>query len=317
MDEASLAQAQLALQSLESDAKEKRRQESNMTYFMKKSGEIPPGVVLRGDRRRHFLLVWLAKQAQEAATEANQQTEECFEKTNAYLLDESFLSRFQIIKEFGGVRGTDMIENGNLDTRPCRYTGKEGPDHTEYKVWDDHEVGSKTKREKTSINTNKKLEGEAVEAAQGAVRDIAGNFIKRLACEKPNEDDDDQPLVTKNDPPQVANPLASLSIMKDPMATLKSLQAAELDLKVLCDDAKQIRYASQLGVDIESFIPKFAGATKGMEKLVRTADRDIVNIAEARRLNEKVDHLFQKAEEFRQWAGKFGVKVSSKRKRPF
>jgi len=57
-----LDEAKKVLAKTEGDATEKRRLESNMTYYLKKTGELEAGASLRGDRRRNFMLLFLAKQ---------------------------------------------------------------------------------------------------------------------------------------------------------------------------------------------------------------------------------------------------------------
>ena len=83
----------------------------------------------------------------------------------------------------------------------------------------------------------------------------------------------------------------------------------------MSDDAKHIKYAVPLGHDIEALIPKFSGAMKGVERLVRSGDKDVVNLAEAKRLDEKVQQLFLRSDELKTWASKLGVKTSSAKRR--
>ena len=149
------------------------------------------------------------------------------------------------------------------------------------------------------------------------VRDVAGNFIERLQSEKPVEDDDDAPLMpAKNE--QVhdpANLALDLVVVKDPKAVLKGLQATELDLKLLADECKQIKYCVPLSADIETQLPRFGSIIKGVEKLVRMTDKDLLNIPEAQRLEEKVAKLNERADELKTWASKFGVECGAKKRR--
>ena len=60
LTEKDLADAKAALAKAEESSTEKRRMEANMFYYLKKSGEVPAGSSLRGDRRREYLVLWMA-----------------------------------------------------------------------------------------------------------------------------------------------------------------------------------------------------------------------------------------------------------------
>lgn len=120
---ADLATAKQVLADLDKDGKEKKRIESNMTYYLQQSGEAAKGSRVSGDARRQFLLLFLAKQAKDKTSTVASDTSHVVEKlaTNKKMM--SWWSREKMIKELGEIKAKAWIASASLSTRPDPVTG--------------------------------------------------------------------------------------------------------------------------------------------------------------------------------------------------
>ena len=100
--------------------------------------------------------------------------------------------------------------------------------------------------------------------------------------------------------------------MKDKKGIIKSLQAHELNMKLLLDEASRTKYAEKLAEDIAKLVPKLQSCIKGVEKILLTPGSQPLNLQECQRLDKKTTSSMDHAMELKAWGIKFGIVVDKK-----
>ena len=305
-----IAAARKQLNDLEKDAGEKRKAESNMTYFLKTTGELQKGDRLTGDKRKEFLMLYLAKQAREKGTDVQLSTEKVVihsMKTQKY---DRWMSKFQMEKEFGAMKTQKWIDSGKLPKRPDPVTQEDSEDMSQWQVPEEVDVKENEDKQVVNQKTNKALnkEGDIAEAEK-SLADIADNLVPG-SSQKSGEGPD-----IKQEPEAQTNPLDALGIMKDTRGILRKLRDIEMEAKLIRDGSTSMAYAKNLHTDLVAYLPKLASTIKAVEKLMLASSSEVLNVDEMKRLDTKVCALMERFDEMHGWAVKFGLAKQAKRAR--
>jgi hypothetical protein len=300
--------AKQVLLELEGDSAAKRKAESNMSYYLKSTGELVKGDRLAGDRRRDYLLLFLAKQARDKNAVVSAKSSHTVSKKSLHQVKKIWWGKRQMVDNLGETRALSWIECGKLDKRPCPVTGKDDEDHSEWHCPQDEDVDQHEDHVQVGEDTHKTLDGESsVKDLEAQLADMGGNLVPAVKTAQENG------IVVKIEAgaPE-SDPALELPILKDTKGTLRKLRDIEMEIKVLRDVAQNVPYASMLCNDMHSFLPKLTTAIKATEKLMLNASATDLNMPEVKRLDLKVVELKQKFEIMHSWGVKFGI-VPNKR----
>ena len=309
-----VAKAKEKLAALESDAAEKRRAEANMTYYLKKSGELQDGERLQGDERRRFLLLYLSKVQKDKNAKNQASSSHDVSHIKATENNGVWMGLEQMIKVFGEKRVQRWRDSKKLEKRADPITGDSDSDVAEFKTPQTIEKDEGREETKNSSATTRELEDEgAIEEHEKSLKHMAANLVSSL---KGSADDIETTKVVKTEPSDSSsNPLADLSVLSDTKNLVKKFKAIELDAKILKEKAATISYADKLASDLGNFTSKCANVSKALERLLMKDPKEVVNAEEAKRLEGKVKTLTESWVTLSEWGRRFGISATGQKKR--
>ena len=235
---------------MEKDGKERKRLESNMTYWLKASGELPAGEALRGQRRYDFLVAWVAKLAKEKESVSTARSSHDNVQTEGQVKEDDWWCKAQIVREFGEDTGMAMILSKRMPERPCRVTGLSTPDLVEYNICVKDATSSKNEDiNKVGSDTNRELKTqEEAKSHLEMVGDISANCIPQLAHLKVEKEEGTPPVgetalavpikVEKVGPPPVD--VGALWVWRDKKGAVKKLSGISFEIKLIMENGKDI-----------------------------------------------------------------------------
>ena len=181
LTEKDLADAKAALAKVDESSTEKRRMEANMFYYVKKSGEVPAGSSLRGDRRREYLVLWMAKTMKDKNAVVSIDTvHEVSSKTESNDGAE-WMGLEQMRRIHGEERVKAWMESGKLIKAPCPVTGSLEDNLADFKVpkKTESKIGSEEFKHGSKSSKEGGSEAEWL-VHQATMADMAGNLVDQL-----------------------------------------------------------------------------------------------------------------------------------------
>ena len=295
------------LANADKDKSEKRRLESNMSYYLQQSGDMPKGTRLSGDARRKFLLLYLAKQAKDknATSTSSSSREVVIDAINR--TTKRWWSKEKMIKELGEKKALGWIGSGKLETRADAVTGSMEEDMMEYNVPEDMESTTNHDTNRAKINVDVTISKENQEGALEDLSDMAANLINGLKEPKVKTEP------TDDDPKTIAKQaVLALQVVKDAKSVLHRLRDVEMDCRLLKDAQSDSSYTEKVKEDAGKLLPKLGKVIKAVESMMGKLDPDTLNFKEVHRLEASVEEVVKQFEVLREWGIKLGLCAPSR-----
>ena len=98
--------------------------------------------------------------------------------------------------------------------------------------------------------------------------------------------------------------MKALEVVNSTKYLIMNIQALELDMKLLHDQAAEVKCCSAFCEDVKTVLPKLAGCLKGLEKVQRTPSTSSLNLEEVTRLEKQVLAVQQQIKELKEFGAK-------------
>ena len=314
LTEKDLADAKAALAKAEESSTEKRRMEANMFYYLKKSGEVPAGSSLRGDRRREYLVLWMAKTTKDKNAVVSIDTVHQVSSKTESNDGAEWMGLEQMRRIHGEERVNAWMESGKLIKAPCPVTGSLEDNLADFKVpkKTESKIGSEEFKHGSKSSKEGGSEAELL-VHQATMADMAGNLVDQLTgLAGEGEGTEVKTEAEAADKESLEN----LAVFKNTKVLLRALRESVDEAKVLQGKAAGIEYAGALTEDFKSYTSKATSCLKALEKLRVVTDNTTIVPTEIQRLDKKVSEFTIKWTNIAKWAGKFGLRFSGGSKRP-
>lgn len=308
-----LTHAEQAIADASKEEKHKRRLEASMTYYLKQSGELNPGQRLTGLDRQQFLVLFLAKQAREKGSYVKSSTVDEVENLNIKDEKKIWMGKEQMEKKYGETRVKRWLEKDALEKRPDPVTGSEDDDMAEWAVPRDEVSWKGINRQKTGTQVDKdfndKDKQDALKTHGDEVGDMVASMFPSLAVSSSGGE-----IKTEKDG-EDALAIGDLLVMKDTKSQLFKIKNAEVEAKLLRDQAADVKYADALHADLKDIVGKLNSCSKAVEKLLLTKSQEGIVPTEVLRLDQKVKILLGKFDDMKVWGRKLGIGQAKKAKK--
>ena len=319
-----IAKAKEALQ----DAKAKKRKNSNMMYWLQKTGNKEAFDASSLDARREFFVGWFADKMSKGETTSSGSKDIGTVRTSGQ--EYTWVSKYGLEKTLGQEKAQARIASGKMQTRADPVTGSIDEWSLEYKLLKD--VGSSMEREAHNLRLETaaviKSEAEKAEVMEDwfaarlqesgeTVSSSPGVYIKKELPEEESKNDKQKTEAQK----KLNKTIETLTT--DPRKILKVVGETVITLKCMFQSTLAIRYTEQLNEDIGKLLPRFKTDFKGVETLATKSSHDLEQFASAgdggaviRAMAVKLEGNFEKYNELCDWHSKF-VPNNSKKPRKY
>ena len=305
-----VAAARQALQ----DAAEKRRQNSNMHYYLQSLGKKDAYERMSAAEKKEFFLKWFAKMVGEDTTtrSATKKVAIVSEKGDDYV----WLSKDAMIMKIGEKKALNKIASGVLEHRPDPDTKNDDEWNREYKLY----IGTGRVLERGenehSLDTTGEVCGdsltEAMEDMSAAMAHIASERgVCTVAVKKELGEDDDKAKKRFKQGDVESKTFEALK--KNARAVLRNCGDTIVTIKTMFEATQEMKYAEALHGDISKLLPKFRTHYNNMEKLVTTGTEDDAMLLA---IGKKLDADYEKFNEYAEWYHKLcGGKVAKRQRK--
>ena len=237
-EEVAAAEQQMA--AMANDQKEKRRMEANMTYYLKKTGELG-GQQLRGDMRRQYMTLYLAKMMRDKTTASTtSSSHEVIQRKESHDTNE-WMGLVQMQKVYGETRVQGWLDSKKLQRRPDPVTGLETDEMAEFKVprSTDHNVG--IDEHKAGLKASGDLsKDEDITEQEVALSSMAANRVEELKESEVSAGSSGGPEIKKEQEDSSNDPLAGVAIYQDSKGCLRKLREMETECNIVKEKAGDI-----------------------------------------------------------------------------
>jgi len=299
-----LEAAKKILAKADADKTEKRRLESNMTYYLQQSGELNKGNRLSGDARRKFLLLYLAKQAKDKNASAAESSVRDVLTTASSSVAKKWMSKEKMILELGEKKASAWIASGKLECRPCSVTGSTDEDLKEYHCPEQVNTTLETDTTGVKFVATTDVAKTGVDGALADIDDMAKNMVhQQIGTEKAIKK---EPVDASPEEIQ-KKALLLMAVVKDPRSVLHRLRDVEMDCRTLRDAQSQSPYVEKVKEDAGKLLPKLTKIIKAVESMMGCLDPASLNFAEVQRLEERVQQICEEFEAMKEWGIRLGL----------
>ena len=308
-----VARAKEALQ----DEKQRKREHSNMLFWLKKEGNKEAYEASPMHAKKEFLISWFADKLCKGDVKSSSSKDIGSTKQSGH--EYSWVSKHHLVRTLGKEKAELQIASGKMLTRPDRVTGLSCEWSLEYKLFTD--VGSEMEHEDHhhKLETEKALKSD-VEKAE-AMEDW---FAARLR-EKGETGSNSRPVSVKIEPSEEESKKDKEkteaqkklnktieTLTSDPRKILKVISATVITLKVMFQSTTECKYTEKLNEDIGKLLPRFKTNFKGVESLALKSSHDLEKFAGSddgqaviRAVAVKLEANFEKYNELCDWHTKF------------
>jgi hypothetical protein len=307
VSETDLAAARKLLES----ADEKKRQKSNLDYFLKKNGITRDFDRKSATAKREYLEAWFGARLAETRGKLNSTVTESFGSSHESQVAYSWMSKQALIDQFGEKKAMNKINSGKLATQPDPDTGLDGEWDVEYKVF------AETGKDVESRSEAMKLEQERSHDTEEDQKTALSEFH----CSRDAIASDPRASSASGARPGsiLGNPATIVKIegaamsgdavggksqeeleldkctarVKDSKKLLRTIGDMITNTKEMYESSKDERILETLHNDIKVFLPKAANLFKKIERYhldQKTAD-DAVILALAQSLKKHEDEF--------------------------
>jgi len=307
VSDAEVASARLALQ----DAAEKRRQNSNMHYYLQSIGKRNAYEQMTSAEKKEFFVKWFAKKVADGTSVASSvQTVSIVTEKAA---DYTWMGKEQMINLLGEHKATSKIASGAMEHRPDPDTKNDGEWDREYKVYCGSGKVVERSENKHSLDTSTELKGEAL--AEG-MEDMSA-ATSHVAGEKPvctvvvkTEPVDGVPAARKAAAEEGVQSKTYEALCKNPRAVLRNCGDTIVTIKTMFATTQEMKYAEALHEDITKLLPKFRSHYTNLEKMVTNSSTDEAMLLA---IAVKLDAEYSKFNIYADWYQKLCGSKSAKR----
>jgi len=305
-----VAAARAALQ----DAAEKRRQNSNMHYYLQSIGKKDAYDCMSAAEKKEFFLKWFAKKVGEgnSVSSSSNRVAIVTEKGDDYV----WMGKEKMIKELGEKKALAKIESGVLEHRADPDTKMDDEWSREFKVYIGTgrvlERGESTHSLDTSADVQGDVLKESMEDMAAAMSHIAGEKpVCTVAVKKEAEGGNGDAAVAKYDANLHNKTFEALQ--KNPRVTLRNCGDTIVTIKTMFEATQEMKYAEALHHDISKLLPKFRSHYTNVEKLVTKGNSDeAVLLAIAKKLDADYEQFNLYADWYQKLTGQKPAKKSRK-----
>ena len=306
VSDAEVASAQAALK----NAAERKRQNSNMHFYLQNIGKKNAYDRLSSAEKKEFFLKWFAKKAGESTVTSNasQSVTTVTESGDNF----EWMGKDAMIQKLGERKAMSKIESGKLETRPDQDTGKAGEWDIEYKVFWGQGRSLESQKQCHSLDTTGEVSGEGLKEAMedmaaasthtGEGTNVCTSFVKREREEEPATSTTSTESKTFE------------AIKKNPRSVLRACGDTIVTMKTMYETTHGGKYTEALHADLTKLLPKFKSHYTALEKIVTKPTADLDD-AVCFALAKKLDVEYGKFNEYSEWFQKLFPKASKKGKK--
>jgi hypothetical protein len=307
------------------DEKARKREISNMMYWLQKSGSKAAFIASPVAARKEFFLNWFADKFSKGDTTSSGSKVIGTSKTDGH--EYEWVSKHQPVQTLGKEKAEARAASGKMATRPDPITGASEEWSIEYKSFKD--VGSEMEKE----SHNHRIEVEVAVKNEAAKAKAMGDWFAARLHEAGHEGSSSPGVCITKEPSEAEakvdkhktaqkklnKTIETLTI--DSRKILKVIGETVITLKCMFQSTLEIRYTENLNEDIGKLLPRFKMDFKGVESLATKSSIDVETFAgtddgEAviRAMAVKLEGNFEKHNELCDWHSKF-VPNNSKKQR--
>lgn len=300
------------------DADEKRRQNSNMHYYLACSGKKNAYEALTTAEKKEFFLKWFAKKVSEG--KASSTHHEKVAIVNEKGEDWAWWGKETMIRELGEQKALSKIASGSLQHRPDPDTGKDGEFDREYKVYvgkgKSLERGENSHEMRTEADVEKTSRDEALEDIRAAAAYIANDQPATMTVNVKQERPDGEATSAKMT--KIAGDIAEHTktveaLRKNPRQVLRTCGDTITTVKTMWESTQGGKYTEALNADLGRLLPKFKAHYTTIERFVTKSvpvpDDDAVLYAIAK----KIDKDYEVYNEYSEWYNKLVAGKAAKK----
>ena len=310
---ADIAKAKEALQ----DDKMKKRENSNMLFWLNKTGNKAAYDASPRQAKRDFLIGWFADKLSKGDVKSSSSKDIGSTKKSGH--EYSWVGKHHLVRTLGKEKAELRIASGKMQSRPDPVTGLSDEWSLEYKNFAD--VGSEMEHEdhnhRIATDTAVKSDVEKAEAMDDwfAARlqekgetgsSSPGVYIKKEPSEEESKKDKEKTEAQK----KLNKTIETLT--SDPRKILKVISDTVITLKVMFQSTTECKYTEKLNEDIGKLLPRFKTDFKGVESLALKSSHDLEKFAGSddgeaviRAVAVKLEGNFEKYNELCDWHTKF------------
>ena len=309
------------------DEKAKKRENSNLRFWLKKTGNKEAYDASPMHARKDLLLQWFADKMNKVDAKSTGWKDIGTSKTSGH--EYGWFSKHQLVQTLGKEKAEARIASGKMATRPDSLTGLSDEWSLEYKSFSD--VGSEMESEVQNhrIETELAVKNEAAKAElledwnAARLRDDGDTgssssvvYIKKEPSEEQTKEEKQKAETQK----KLAKTMETLT--NDPRKILKVLGETLISLKVMFQSTLEGKYTEKLNEDIAKLLPRFKTDFKCVESLAMKSSQDLEKFAGAvdgeafiRAIAVKLENNFEQYNELCDWHSKFAPNNSRKHKK--
>ena len=306
--------AEKALRELDADKDKKRRVESSMSYYAKATGEAYEGERITGQRRREFMLSFLAMKSRSDKSNTTMSSEHSVTQKATAGTRKRWMGKHAMINQYGEKKAMAWIESNQLKRRADKITGSAEDDMCDFYIESDFEEEAAEDETSAQLQAKSELDNpESFAETSSQLADMASASVPSLGLPASSSG---EPRPIKTEPIDTdVDPLSKLKIMQGSLGELRMLRDYEIDVKMMKEEASKMDYAAALAADASAYLPKVAACIRALEKLVLTNNKEILNVQECVKLDAKVRAVCEKYWHMHSWAVRFGFAKPRKKAR--
>ena len=320
---ADIAKAKEALQ----DDKARKRENANMLFWLKKTGNKAAYDASPMHARKTFLLGWFADKMSKGDTKSSASKDIGTSKTSGK--EYGWFSKHQLVQTLGKEKAEARIASGKMETRPDALTSLSDEWSLEYKCYSD--VGSEMEHEshRHQLETEVVAKSEAAKAEHledwDAARlrehgDMGSSSSSMYIKQEPSEDATKEEKQKAETQKKLTKTIETLS--SDPRKILKVVGETLISLKVMYQSTLEGKYTRSLNEDIAKVLPKFKTDFKAVESLAMKSPQDLEKFvggvdgeAWIHAVAVRLELNFEQYNELCDWHSKFAANNSKKQKK--
>ena len=293
------------------DADEKRRQNSNMHYYLQSIGKKNAYELMTAAEKKEFFLKWFAKKVSDGTTVSSSSNSVFVvaEKGN----DFEWMSKETMEKRLGEKKAAAKILSGTLGHRPDPDTKLDDEWSREYKVYFGKGAELERSENKHSLDTSQEVTGdrlkEAIEDMSAAMAHTAGEKpVCTVHVKKEPQDNGGGHVVAMSIESKTYE-----ALQKNARAVLRNCGDTIVTIKTMFQATQDLKYGEALHADISKLLPKFRSHYTNLEKIITTDGTvdDAVFLA----LGKKLDAEYEKFNEYAEWYGRLTGNKGAKRQK--